>query len=191
LEREYLERTAKSTETGTWEYSSANSQLTLRARGNTAPEYFSMSIGPTLRMLDAQGKVIQSSLNYTLTEAVRDSYAKISLESSKWRLIEIEGKPFKPASEEQDVTLGFDAREKRISGSGGCNRITGSYEADGNKLHFGPIASTRRMCPPDVMDKEATFLQTLELVASYKIAGGVLSLSGAGGTLLAKLTAEK
>jgi len=61
------------------------------------------------------------------------------------------------------TTLVFDG-EGRASGSGGCNRFTGSYTFDDGQLVFGPMAGTKMMCPEAVMDQEDRFHQALGAV---------------------------
>lgn len=34
-----------------------------------------------------------------------------------------------------------------LSGTDGCNRLTGSWEADGDEVSFGKMASTMKACP--------------------------------------------
>ena len=41
------------------------------------------------------------------------------------------------------VTLGADGR---AYGNGGCNHWFAPYTVEGNKLSFGPVGSTRKMC---------------------------------------------
>jgi heat shock protein HslJ len=47
--------------------------------------------------------------------------------------------------------------DKRVAGSLGCNRYTGSYGADATGMRFTQIASTRRLCPEALMQQEARF----------------------------------
>jgi heat shock protein HslJ/uncharacterized membrane protein len=44
-------------------------------------------------------------------------------------------------------TFEFHLRDNRFSGHAGCNQMNGSIKAEGNKIKFGPIASTRMACP--------------------------------------------
>lgn len=67
-------------------------------------------------------------------------------------------------------------------GTGGCNRYTGkiSSAADGS-LSIGPIAATRRMCPPPQIDAETRYLQSLEKAQGWRVSGGQLELLDGGG----------
>jgi len=71
------------------------------------------------------------------------------------------------------TTLAFDG-EGRASGSGGCNRFTGSYTFDDGKLAFGPLAGTKMMCPEAVMDQENRFHQALGVVERVVLDGPFL-----------------
>lgn len=75
----------------------------------------------------------------------------------------IEGEP---VSEEVRSSLRFEA-EGRVFGNAGCNSFRGTYEIDGSSISFGPLAATKMMCPPDVMEQETAFLQALERVRSF------------------------
>ncbi|PZQ46454.1 MAG: hypothetical protein DI556_20370 [Rhodovulum sulfidophilum] len=60
------------------------------------------------------------------------------------------------------------AADGAVSGSGGCNRITGRATISGETVAFGPIASTDMLCPPAVMDQETKFLALLGQVRSWR-----------------------
>ena len=55
-----------------------------------------------------------------------------------------------------------------------CNRGSGTYARDGQRLTFGAIAQTRMACPPE--SRDAAFLKGLANVASYLFDGDVLVL---------------
>jgi heat shock protein HslJ len=110
-----------------------------------------------------------------------------ALEGTDWILVELGDKPAVPGATGTPPTLRFDAAGGRLSGSGGCNRITGTYRVDGDRLTFGPIASTRMACP-EAMDQEQAFLKALAGVTSYRSSGGTLDLLD-GSNVLARLRA--
>jgi hypothetical protein len=89
-------------------------------------------------------------------------------------------------SEGRGVTIAF-LEDGRVGGSSGCNQYTGTYEIQGgHSLSFGPLASTRRLCPPPLMALEQLTLQTLESVEGVYVRGGTtLELYGADEQLLA------
>ena len=55
-------------------------------------------------------------------------------------------------------------------------------------LSFGPIASTRRMCP-DAMQQEGAFLQALENAHRYSISGEDLAVQDASGVVTMRFEA--
>jgi heat shock protein HslJ len=103
-----------------------------------------------------------------------------SLEDTHWTLVELGGKPV-PAALPQEPHLEFLAEPRRVEGSGGCNRVTGDYVRNGDRLSFLPLASTRRACIGGGMDTEDAFLAALTSVRAFRIAGPRLELvDGAG-----------
>ena len=63
------------------------------------------------------------------------------------------------------------------TGSAGCNSFSASYKLDGERLEFGPIASTEMACEPAAMEQERSFLSILAAVRSYSRYGnGSLSI---------------
>jgi heat shock protein HslJ len=82
------------------------------------------------------------------------------------------------------LTMAF-AADGRVSGSAGCNNYTGTYTVSGSALHFGPMATTRKMCaqPERVMEQEQQFLKALETVATIRQEGDRAELRTADGAL--------
>jgi heat shock protein HslJ len=78
------------------------------------------------------------------------------------------------------VSASFDGTT--ISGNAGCNSYHASYEASGNVISFGPIASTTMACPEAEMSTEARYLQLLADVATFETSGRSMSMSDADGT---------
>jgi heat shock protein HslJ len=64
------------------------------------------------------------------------------------------------------VTLGDDGR---AYGNGGCNHWFAPYTLEGDKLSFGPIGKTRKLCAPALMEQEQRFLQALQGVERWDI----------------------
>lgn len=91
-----------------------------------------------------------------------------------------------------EADLVFDAGV--VSGSAGCNALNGSYSIDGDTLggaiSFSEVATTKKLCEPDVMEQEQVILAALDAVASYTIAGSTMTLSDGDGTFLLSLVAS-
>lgn len=86
-------------------------------------------------------------------------------------------------------TLAF-AEDGTLSGTGGCNQLTGSFEVDGNAITIGPLASTMMSCeePAGVMEQEAALVVALNSAAVYTIEGERLELRRADAVMAATLT---
>ena len=78
--------------------------------------------------------------------------------------------------EQATPSIRFEARQ--VSGSAGCNRFSGTYRADGDRMSFGPLATTQMACPPPADDVERAFLQALDGVTHWRVDAGRLVLSG-------------
>ena len=85
-------------------------------------------------------------------------------------------------SSSHSATLHFGAHDGRIYGSGGCNGFGASYSLNGTQLHISMVTQTLIGCiDPVVMGQESNYFQALPQVASYRLEGNTLSLSGAFG----------
>jgi heat shock protein HslJ len=82
-----------------------------------------------------------------------------------------------------EITAIF-AEEGVLSGSGGCNNYTASYETDGEKITIRPAASTRKFCaePEGIMEQESQYLAALENAAVYMVDSSNLEIRDANGS---------
>jgi len=121
--------------------------------------------------------------------AVGVSSTAVPLERTRWALISLgpDEIPIPKSQTEAFIVLGGEPG--RVIGSGGCNRLAGSYEQKGDALKFGPLASTRMACERG-METEDGFHQALTKTASFVISGDELELRNAEGALLATLQAH-
>ncbi|MFD0361016.1 META domain-containing protein [Nocardia sp. GCM10030253] len=76
------------------------------------------------------------------------------------------------------------APDGAVSGSGGCNRLTGSATITGADVTF-QVASTRMMCPPEVMEVETAVLEALDGKTTATIDADTLTLRNDKGNGLA------
>ncbi len=79
--------------------------------------------------------------------------------------MELRGQRLSSGATQQPVSLEFESGG-RVSGSTGCNRLTGSYTQNGSQLHFSPLATTRMMCAQGA-DIEAAYVKALGEVQTY------------------------
>ena len=114
-----------------------------------------------------------------------------AIEGPVWRLEQLGGEPVAPSSDPQrDAQLQFDRRNNRLSGSGGCNRVTGTFERSGSSLKMSQLSSTRMACAdPARSNSETQFFAALQATTSYRMQGSSrLSLLDASGRTVATLS---
>ena len=120
-------------------------------------------------------------------KAVVDSpAASPALRGTDWKLVALGDKPVTPTDTQRVAHILLQPDSKQVAGSGGCNRMFGVYELNGDALRFSGVGSTKMACR-DGMDTEAAFLASLLRVAHWRMNGRQLELSDAGGTVLARL----
>ncbi len=110
-----------------------------------------------------------------------------SLTNTYWKLIRLDGKPVTPEKDQREAHLIFQEKDNHLAGSGGCNRIMGTYRLEGNSLSFGKVASTMMACPN--LNDEQAFLAALAKVKRWKFDGPQLVLLGEAGQPLASFDA--
>ena len=113
-----------------------------------------------------------------------DEPAPSALADTRWTLVELLEAEVTSGEHELAPELRFEA-DGRATGSGGCNRFTGGWEADGARLRIGPVATTRRACAHG-MDREEIFFQALALVERFELGENTLTLLRGDGRLLAR-----
>jgi heat shock protein HslJ len=124
------------------------------------------------------------------TPASDSGVASTNLRGTDWRLVSLADKAVtSPADSQRVAHIVLKADAKTISGSGGCNRLFGVYELNGEALRFSGVGSTKMACK-DGMDTETAFLPALLRVKRWKIAGRQLELSDSTGTVLARFEAK-
>jgi putative lipoprotein len=77
--------------------------------------------------------------------------------------------------DDQQSSINFTA-EGQAHGFGGCNNFTGRYTLDGTTLTLGPLASTKKACPPAILDQETSFYEALSATRGHRIENGLLFL---------------
>jgi putative lipoprotein len=115
---------------------------------------------------------------------VRSDKPAASLENTDWKLMSLSDTEVPALPREPQIVL--DSETKRVAGSGGCNRVMGSYEVSGHQIRFNQMASTMMACPQG-MDTEKAFLNALNRAKTWKITGEQLELFDADGHSVAKL----
>src|SRR6185503_1942759 len=122
-------------------------------------------------------------------ETCGERFATSTLQNTYWKLTALNGKPVFVAEQQHEPSLVLHSENSRIAGSGGCNRLMGSYEVRGHEVRFGQLAGTMMACP-DGMDTEKEFLDTLPHMTRWRIVGEHLEFYDASGTVLGRFEAR-
>ena len=107
--------------------------------------------------------------------------------NTTWNLVELEsekidhpGPRFPHIRFEADKVTGFD----------GCNNFFGNYTMEGNKLSFGPLASTRMACP-HIKEIDMEINRAISITTRYQISGNRMELYKDDKLLASFLAAEQ
>ena len=105
------------------------------------------------------------------------------LENTYWKLVRIGERPVAAVDPKAEPHLRLDRNGQRVSGSGGCNRFTGGYSLDGDRITFTDLAPTRMFCAP-AMDQERAYFGALAPAGRWRVDGKRLELFGPAGDRL-------
>ena len=143
---------------------------------NSATEY--RILGDLLQIPYGEGQALTFRAVQPPVESVLDLSP---LSDTFWYLVSIGDNPLLSYTE---ITAGFEVDEDgttgRVSGSSGCN----AYNAGiGVNFAVGPIVTTQKACPHDVMQQEGGYLDWLSKAYGFSRAGDRLLISTANGVL--------
>jgi len=116
-------------------------------------------------------------------------FATATLANTYWKLTRLGGVPVLVGAKQREPHLVLREQEMRVTGSGGCNRFSGSYALDGDRISFGQIAATMMACL-EGMDHERPFFDALSRAASWRMERLHLELLDAGGAQVARFEAR-
>jgi copper homeostasis protein (lipoprotein) len=114
----------------------------------------------------------------------------LSLLGTTWTAIEIDGQAVAAGEPQRLPNILLSSDGNRVSGSTGCNRISGTFTQEGAALRFGPLAATRMACVPDRSATENAFGAALEATASHAIVNQTLELRDTAGAVRMRLRAN-
>src|SRR5947207_11016344 len=69
------------------------------------------------------------------------------LANNRWRPIRIGYENVIVPAGQHEPWIQLDPRQKRVTGSGGCNRISGTYQSGDSTLRFGALITTKLAKP--------------------------------------------
>ena len=95
----------------------------------------------------------------------------------------LKGQEFVLRQSDLEITLSFDSHDNRYFGKA-VNNYFGIYQIQGDKISFGPTASTMMMAPEEDMETEAHYFDALSQVQYYVLTPDNLTLTSRDGTVL-------
>lgn len=112
------------------------------------------------------------------------------VDGTYWKLAQIgrDRAPDLGGAREPHIVL--NPADGSVAGTGGCNRIAGTYKVDGEWVGFGKLSMTRKACVDDA-DVDAELVAVLENAVGYRLEAGQLELLDADGYTLARFTEGK
>jgi putative lipoprotein len=127
--------------------------------------------------------------HYPVLTAGNGNEVELLLRGRLWKLTHLGNAPVTVAPRQAEPHLIINSVTRSVGGSGGCNRFTGSYELNGDRLSLGPITATLMACA-EGMETEKSFLEALGGVRGWRIAGQQLELLDAAGNVVARFEAR-
>jgi heat shock protein HslJ len=122
--------------------------------------------------------------------ATESGVASPALAGPTWRL-EAFGESEGAAGAGQFGITAFFGADGRVTGSAGCNRYFGGYDARGETLSIAQIGATRMACDAPTMQREQDFLAALEAARSWERDGDELELEDASGETILSFVANE
>ena len=110
------------------------------------------------------------------------------IEGTYWKATELDGTPTPPQDPEREAHLVFQSG--RLSGSDGCNRLTGAYELEGDAVTFSQMAATGMACIGPAAEIERAFRDALKSATRLTIAADRLELLDGAGKRVGVFTAR-
>jgi copper homeostasis protein (lipoprotein) len=132
--------------------------------------------------------VVERLIGVWPRETCGNTLADSALRGTYWKLVRLGEDPVVVPEKQREAHLVLATDELRVAGSGGCNRLFGGFELDGDRLRFGRLGTTRMSCP-DGMAQERRFIEAMEQAARYRILGSHLELLDASGAVRARFEA--
>ena len=155
-------------------WSKSGDMVTLQGLKDIDRPYQYKYDGSGLTQLDMSGNRIegQHADKYVLRKGAP------AVEEKHWKLFSLYGiavEKNKKLPKEPHIIMVAD--EQKITGSGGCNILSGNYALTDSTIGFTGLVTTRMAC--EDMDLETQLLKVLEMIDHYDISGDTLKLKKA------------
>ena len=110
------------------------------------------------------------------------------LENIYWKLTRLGDEPAPALEGRREPHLVFHSDNRRVTGTGGCNQFSGSYEIEGTSIRFGMMATTKMACL-ESKDVDQALLSSLETATSFRKTAHHLEFPDAQGSMVARFEA--
>lgn len=130
-------------------------------------------------MLNLSKKLLIASLVSTITSCSNSAVTKEPSLIGTWKVETVQEQRILPKSM---VTINFDS-ENNFFGTASCNNFTAKYNKDNNSLTIGTVVTTRKMCPPILMDQETKVLNTFKRIKRFQQTQNQLTMYDQKGTM--------
>jgi heat shock protein HslJ len=105
------------------------------------------------------------------------SLQQLALLQDIWVLTDFEGKRLTSNNTQREVPrLEISLTEGRVTGTTGCNRLSGPVRADTRTIVFGPLVTTKMACVGEGGILEGDLLSALNQPLTYRVSEGKLTL---------------
>ncbi|MCU1275590.1 MAG: Heat shock protein [Bryobacterales bacterium] len=84
------------------------------------------------------------------------------LQETYWKLTRFEDTPVIVAENQRESNLVFRSQQNRVSGSGGCNNLTASYNLNGSEITFSGVPATQWCAYKEWTPRERFFQRSVE-----------------------------
>lgn len=109
------------------------------------------------------------------------------LMNTYWKLTELEGTAVTASPHQREANIVFNL-ENRVTGSDGCNSLSGTYTIESEQLTLSELTSTKMACEEGGEQADA-FRNSLGRVSGFNIQADQLELLDDTGAVLARFTA--
>jgi copper homeostasis protein (lipoprotein) len=125
--------------------------------------------------------VVNKFLQVRPGESCTGSLTVGGLENTYWKLVELNGAAIVAGAGQQEPHLRLESVLRRVTVSGGCSSMRGSYQVNQGGLRFTQLdGDTQKECPKPIMDQETALLKALAETSTFRLFTEALELYGQG-----------
>lgn len=158
-------------EIGQWRFDQDKQVMTLSPDNSDDASGTPWRVEPDrLTVLTATGDAVESRLNFSLKRV--DMPTEVPLVGTRWTMANSLDESGRNAA-----YFVLNTQHDEVTGSTGCNYLTGRYHQQDERLTLKPLSITRMACG-EIADTEQAFLQTLNQTQSFRVIGSYLLVYG-------------